>query len=577
MPHYEGEEQAQKAVDANRSERYRALDLLERYVRTTQYNHRPSFWSDKDGKGKTIPLWERAPCIAYPSTKAAIQSHAGLCFGKGRFPEITAVRSKEDDGDGFTEDEADSLDALLKKLFKQSRFRKTSRSVFRHGQGARSGVAIFGVRGGKLFADTTKAKWCTPTLDPDGRVLSLEIRYVYLDKFKKEGGEWAVRALIYRRVIDDKTDTTYKPAEANDKGDEPKSWTADKDLTFEHKLGFCPVVWYAHMAEASTVDDFDGIAIQEDALDEIEALDFSLSQRHRVALFSEPQVVEIGVKPGTNPTETGRTPVISQPAAPGRGGAIVPGQHEATARYEAGGTGDAARKKGPGYAWQYADENTKVQWLTLGPDATKPLQEDAEDLRMKVAEAMAFVPMDQGSVKFVAQVSGKALLILRAREFDACDEYREDFENEFLLPAVAMLLRISLLRKGDIKLAALGKATQSVTRLLANFDDLLDASWGPYTKPDPTDNKATVEATDKATGQKQTLSQKSAVRIVAKAYGLEDPEGELARIEEEQKEAQAKAAEIAAAAPKPELPEGKPNENMPGVQGNGRGQPANVP
>ena len=196
---------------------------------------------------------------------------------------------------------------LLLEIVKQTRFRAHGREVLAHAQGCRSGVALYGIRNGKLFAETTKAKWAEPKLNANGEVERLEIRCPYLDSYQKKDGKWDVRARMYRRVIDEQTDTTYKPADIKADSRAGINWQVDPELTVTHGLGFCPVVWYPFAKVASTVNRFDGYAIHEHILDEVEAHDFALSQRHRGALYAgEPQPVEIGVEPGSNPTEKGR-------------------------------------------------------------------------------------------------------------------------------------------------------------------------------------------------------------------------------------------------------------------------------
>jgi hypothetical protein len=237
-------------------------------------------------------------------------------------------------------------------------------------------------------------------------------------------------------VISDQTDTTYVPEEAHPDGREP-TWTVQSQIP--HGFGFCPVVWYPFMLTGAPVNRFDGEAIHALILDEIEGHDVAISQRHRCALFSEPQIVECGVTPGFNPTDAGRTPSI--PSTVG-GGAPGPG-NPITGGYQFGPPSQKARKKGPGYPWQYPDPNTKVEAIEIGADGLKAQADNASDIRIKLQEALCVVFLDPENIKFAATTSGKALEAIKQKQIDRCDQYRDDLRDNYLLPSVNMQLRIA--------------------------------------------------------------------------------------------------------------------------------------
>jgi hypothetical protein len=154
---------------------------------------------------------------------------------------------------------------------------------------SRTAVAIACVRDGRLAIETTWAKWCVPTFDKaaPATVTKLEIRYPYLEEFTDPlTRRPSVRALLYRRVIDSTSDTTFQPAKASAGGAEPDAWVPDPLKTYEHGLGFCPVVWYPFLKQEGSVAEIDGQAIHQNHLPEIVGLDFALSQRHRATLMT---------------------------------------------------------------------------------------------------------------------------------------------------------------------------------------------------------------------------------------------------------------------------------------------------
>lgn len=446
---YAGADKVPRLIHANTSPRYRRLEWLESWVAGSQYDDRACGWFDD-----AAPLWERKPCIVYPAVEIAIDSYVDLIFGESRFPAFTSSQDEQDaDDEALSEDEAKALDRFIAKEHAECRFRAYCREGLTAAMGCGTSVGIHGHREGKPFAELIPAKWCTPKLKHDGAVISLEIRYPYVEEYKQPGGTWAVRVMLYRRTIDAEKDTTFFPAEARDDGQEP-AWQADPAQTFLHGLGFCPVIWYPFMRGCAPVNVIDGTPIHERTTDEIEQHDIARSQWHRCSLFSEPQICETGVQPGHNPTGTGRTPVI-----PGteHGGKLSVSNPQ-TSGYQLGGTPDVARKKGPGHVWQYPDPNTKVTALTIGADALKAQHTNVSDLRLKVQEALGVVFLDPENIKFAATTSGKALQAIKQKQIDRCGTYRDDVAERFLRPSIDMQLRIAAKVGEQLRVPSIKKA-----------------------------------------------------------------------------------------------------------------------
>lgn len=456
---FEGQEQANKAALANMSPRYRRLEELERWVIGRQYEGRISWWDDSK------PLWERAPCIVYPVAQIAIQSNVDLVLGEGRAPSFTSKPGEQEaeQDNGLNEEDSQKLDRFITEHHRISRFRAHCRDVFAAAQGCGTAVAIHGAKAGRPFADAIPAKWGTPQFDVAGAVTELEIRYPYFEEYRQTNGAWAVRCKLYRRVITATADTTYLPADARDDGQEP-SWQADPKRSVPHGLGFCPVVWYPLLRGSQAINVIDGQAIHALLTNEIEGHDIAISQRHRCALMSEPQPVEIGVDADHNPTELGRPAAVE---ATEHGGHIT-ATNPRRGNYDTGGGGAGpVRKKGPGYVWRYPNPETKVEYLAIPPDALKAIDDNARDLRIKLQEGLGVVFLDPENIKFAATTSGKALEAIKQKQIDRCDQYRDDLRDNFLLPSVDMQLRIAHKLGAGLKVPGV----VDVQALLAKFDD----------------------------------------------------------------------------------------------------------
>lgn len=554
---FENQEQANEAFMANVSPRYLKLDGFEQWVDGRQYDGLCSWWDDK------VPLWERAPCIVYPVVAIAASSYVDLLLGNGRFPEFTTKQSEDesDEDNGLSVEESAALDRFIREYHKICRFKAASRDGLYSAQGCGSVCEIHGVRAGKPFVDIVPAKWCEPKLGQEGEVLSLEIRYPYLEQYKQQNGKWAVRAKLYRRVIDQQRDVEYLPADAHEHGLEP-SWRENKARSVDHNLGFCPVIWYPFMRGCVPVNEIDGKPIHQHITDEIRQHDIARSQWHRGALLSEPQIVEIGVSPDVNPTEPGRTPLILSTE---RGGPLGPhGMPTEKTGAITGGFGfghtQTARKKGPGYPWRFPDPDTKVIQLTYPGDALKCQEDNCRDLRLKLQEALCVVFLDPESIKFAATTSGKALEAIKQKQIDRCDQIRDDLTDRYFEPTISMQLRIAdvILSRGQ-RLKVPG--AEKVKKILAKFREpgerqstdvqrpsgwqipTLQVRWGSYFAPDPAEQKTIVEMVINALGAGvPLLTIKAAIQKLAPIFGIENIS---AFMEELETERQARAEESA--------------------------------
>lgn len=447
---------AMHLVMEHTSPRSQRIANFERYVEGTQYEGRPDFFD------RSVPLWHRAPCIVYPLVANAISSNTDLVLGETRWPRITSRPSENDssfDTNGLNEKESASLDKFLCEVKRQARFHSAMREAFTAAQGCGSAVLIFGVREGQLFVDSTKARWCEPEFNLDGSVKRLVIEYPYYATVKVRGS-WKVVPQMYRREIDDTSDTTFKSAHISTNCE--ISW--EVDMRVEHGLGFCPVVWYQFMRGCSVVGNYDGHPIHEFLLDEVTALDFALSMKHRAALYAgDPQWTEVGVEPGYVPTAPGDMTSIPSTSM----GGPITGDNRPSGEYRSQGVMKQGRKKGPGEVWQYESPDVKVHLHSLPGDALTSLENHCMDLRSKLAESLSAVFLDADSIRMKASVlSGKALEVIRARQIDRCDQYRDDCGAKLLLPSIHILLRIAhtVGMRGQLRLAGLKSVLPILSR-----------------------------------------------------------------------------------------------------------------
>lgn len=547
-----GLNEAASLVRRIQSPRYIALDRLERFVETTHYEHLPNFWNSD------VPLMERAPCIADTVVAQGISSNTDLVLSDYRFPVLC-----DDDAD----DDSESV-AALATLVKQAGLKRAFRESFSEAQGCGTSVLILGVRGGKPVCDSVKAKWCEPKFDVGGVVAEMVICYAFT-RTERDGNAYRAVPYLYRRKIDATRDVTYKPHRLlADTDPELVKWVEDSDLSRDHELGVCPVVWYRHMVGISSVEQIDGKAIHRLLLDELQAHDWALSMRHRAAIkLGEPQICEIGVSPGFNPTEAGRTeriagapgnPVALNPSAPIAGGSYV---NPSESR-------DGSRKKGVGFIWQYPNEKARVEMLALPPGSLEALDEEAADLRNKLNSAMAIVTLDPENIKFAATTSGKALETLKQRQLDRCDQYRDDLADNLIRPVIDMMILICKRLIGELKSK---KLREALGHLADDFD--LKIEWGPYFRTGVEEqSKISQQAREDLEAHLITLE--TAVERIAPIYGITNVDEYVKKLEEAKASAMAEQAELLhAAAGSMSEDDEDPSPDPAGPKGDPKGAP----
>jgi hypothetical protein len=270
------------------------------------------------------------------------------------------------------------------------------------------------------------------------------------------------------------------------------------------------------MPKTCDAGNIDGVAIHEQVKDEIDGLNYALSMRHRAALYAgDPQIIEIGVEDGDVSAPMGRQ---ARPIAqPGDHASM----HEWNGRDARGQSGFSTqgRKRGVGVIWRYANVQSKVEYLTLPPEALKTLEGDADAILMMLREALCYVSVDPADAKLgIGELSGKALEWFHKKQTDRCTKIREDFGHNCLLPLVNMLLRMVLKKGADITqrlyLSGIAKLlpvlakfeqpygdaendnaeerTESATRW---FPPCLKLAWGAYFPATAADAKSDIEMT----------------------------------------------------------------------------------
>jgi len=531
-----GETEAQKAIEANTTPRMLRLGMLRRYVTGDQYQGRPK-WTSQD-----CPVWDREPAVIWMAPEGAITSNEDLLLADGRYPTIT-TRTEEDESESESDEALDEesskkLDFLLRNIEREAKLRPHNREAYKDAQSVGTCVGLFGARNGRLFAETIQAEYATVEFDYTGNVTRLTVQYPYLDISRDHQGAYHAKALLFRRVIDEVSDTTFLPGEARQDGIEP-SWFVDKTKTAQHNLGFCPVIYHKFRLVSSIVNDTDGKAIHAQSTDELDAFNLQASIRHNGAINSLPQRYECGVEPGFNPTEPAQAQGLIVYAQPG-GGSFSPHSppKERFVSYQTAPHG--ARRAGPTWVWQYSDANVKVGQLELNSGALEALATTMADLRARVCEQLAWVALNPEEIKFAAALSGKALERLMARQLNRVAKDRDGFGIDYLRASYCMLLRIAgKLGPGALKTRGLKSAHSAVQSFESVADGWTDPplslQWGTWFQPNAQDDKDLVETT-KTAYDARFITLKTAIEKLKRTFGIDNIDAYLESLKEESDE-----------------------------------------
>lgn len=566
MHDIDGLQEAERIAALFRTPRTVKLSKLRKYVDGTQYEGREDFFSPKTD----CPLLERAPCIVYPAVESAIRQHIDLAIGEGRFPKLTTGIG-EDDTDlddlfGLSEDDSKTFDAFLCQLAEHARYQDVCADALESAEATSSAAVVYSVRDGYLSGELVDPINATATFSTNGRdVERLEIRYPFIDLYQGEENKIRARCLLYRRVIDSTSDTVYVPAVAPSDGREPR-WQVDKDRTADHGLGFCPVVWYAFKRRVRKANDNDGHAIHETLLDELDALNFSLSQRHRAALYcGDPQMIETGVSRDEQVAPAGSAPRATIKELRDSDGRLIYG-------FGYSERPRSARRKGAGTVWRYENEQAKVAMLTLPGDALQAVTDHCEDVLAKIEAVLGYTATSPEQVK--GALSGKALGFLFARTTAFVDRVRRDFWDGFMLPSLSMMLRIvhaiAKVSPDSLYVAGIRKAMPILERFQREvegagsqwFCPRIRPVWGRYFDNGPEDEKLTIESCAMAF-EKGIMTRELAIEKLRGIFAFDSASQiaeELDKKDEEEKalEAEQAQADRDAMAKQPGAAEGKP-------------------
>ncbi len=336
----------------------------------------------------------------------------------------------------------------------------------------------FRVLKGRIFVDVLDTTYLTPKWDPSepDALLNVCETYKVSGRSLLEQGYDSIDAdavYWFRRAWDAEYERWFWPMLVGAAAD----LREDETRTVRHGLGFVPIVWIKNLPGGQGVD---GACTFRSAVETSIEIDYQLSQAGR------------GLKYSSDPTL-----LIKEPA--GLDGTMVRGAANALVVSE---KGDAKLLEIGGTASQAVIDYVRV------------LRELAlESLHGNRAEAS----------RLSTPASGRALQLMNQGLLWLADNLRVSYGQFALLSLARMFLKASerypLRMGGDV-----------VTNLHA--DAAIGLRWPDWYPPDALDGQRTAETVIALVTAKQ-MSRRTAMRILAAGYDIEDVDAELKRIEAE--------------------------------------------
>lgn len=259
------------SVDAD-EKKYRStkLEVLEAYYENRQYSHLVPWEMTKDGSGQHVPIRKRAPRIRYAFAKTFSQRVAAKLVGDRVFPSFRIVDSPDDQ-------------EFIKAVIRESKIKAHIIEPVRRMLAVGSVLVRFYLSGGAIKIEWYSAKYCYPTFQENGELESVRIRYTYEDKEDKDlNGRPKVK--WYQLELGMQSEVLYDNPEYKPNV-EPEFVEVQ---SLNHGLGFVQAEW---MKTAEIPNSIDGYSINEDILEFIDELNYSLSQSsHAVSYNQDPQL-----------------------------------------------------------------------------------------------------------------------------------------------------------------------------------------------------------------------------------------------------------------------------------------------
>ncbi|HEX2615253.1 MAG TPA: hypothetical protein VHL10_07155, partial [Nitrososphaera sp.] len=224
--------------------RFRKLDVLERFLDGTIYDHLPNpFHRERDGQDQYIPLRDRRPSVIYGIPKIVVDRSISKLFGDKHWPRFHTTEAKVTE---FLQEL--SLKSGLQGVMSEAAYWGSLGSVF----------IYFAIVKGKLLYEVWNSKYCTPKYDAQ-RELDEVLILVPFAGYDVRAMGYAVKdedmeAMFFvGKRITTTEEIGYNPVKCDEYVDE-RNLTPNKERSVRHDLKFVPGVWIKNFIRTAGLD-----------------------------------------------------------------------------------------------------------------------------------------------------------------------------------------------------------------------------------------------------------------------------------------------------------------------------------
>ena len=364
---------------------------------------------------------------------------------------------------------------FLAAIIRASKLKSRVIDVVKEMLGTGSGFMRFFVIEGVYKLEVYKSNYCYPVFDEKGQLSEIEIRYAYCDEtdIDQEGAE---KKKWFRMVLSKTADVLY---------DNPEVSSSEPVFTevarVDHELGFVQGEWFRSCDDKHSPDGYSLIC---DITDFIDSINYGLSQSDQAIMYAqEPQVTISGM--------------------------------------DADELDELIRSSTK--AWNLGRDG-KASFMEASLSGVERAMELRDKMKMGIADVARVVMLDPEKIVGSAQ-SGKAMEVLHGPLVELVNEIRPWVEDSI----VSLITKISFV---TLKLAAEGSPIPISIPPEWNGPLSLDivVSWPPVFPMTMEDLRSKVQIAVQAANA-SLISRETMTRWLAKDFGIEDVEQEIAKID----------------------------------------------
>lgn len=377
----------------------------------------------------------------------------------------------------FVVEQDPETEEYLKYIVKAAKLNSKLLESIRQMSSSGSNFVRFYFVGGSIKIETYLSKYCYPEFDQTSNLTFVKVQYVYEDKedLDTQGNP---KLKWYRMDLGKLVDVIYKPVEFSNDVKEP---LFEVESQVQHNLGFVQGEWFRTCDKSNSVD---GESLICGILDFVDELNYSLSQSSQAIGYNQdPQILINGM-------DSEELDELIRSASK---------------------------------AWNMGREG-KAAALETNLNGVKVASEMRDKVRQNIQDIARVVLLDPEKIIGSAQ-SAKAMEVLHGPLLELIDELRPVIGDSL----ISLVTKLAIT---NLRLVEEGQAAVMTPEGWAPASLNIDIVWPPIFPATLQDLREKVQVVASAL-MAQLLSRETALKFIAKDFGIVNIEEELQKILEQ--------------------------------------------